>query len=55
MQLGSEPVDVTAELLNDAEKDAVWDQLVANIPNYSVYKTRTDHNIRVYRLVPTGG
>jgi hypothetical protein len=28
---------------------------VANIPNYDVYKTRTDRNIRVYRLVSTGG
>jgi deazaflavin-dependent oxidoreductase (nitroreductase family) len=55
MQLGSEPVDVTAELLSDAEKDEVWDRLVANIPNYDVYKTRTDRNIRVYRLVSTGG
>jgi deazaflavin-dependent oxidoreductase (nitroreductase family) len=54
MQIGSEPVDVTAKLLNDAEKDEVWDRLVANIPNYDVYKTRTDRNIKVYRLVSTG-
>ena len=55
MRLGSEPVDVTSELLSGAEKDEVWDRLVANIPNYDVYKTRTDRNIRVYRLVQPGG
>jgi len=55
MRLGSEPVDVTAELLSGAEKDEVWDRLVANIPNYDVYKTRTDRNIRVYRLVQPVG
>ena len=55
MQIKSEPIAVRAELLNDGEKEAVWDQLVDNIPNYRVYKQRTDRNIKVYRLRPCGG
>jgi len=54
MQIKRDPVPVRAELLSDEEKDAVWERLVENIPNYKVYKQRTDRNIKVYRLVPRG-
>lgn len=53
MQIKKDPVSVTAERLSEHEKEAVWDQLVDNIPNYGVYRERTDRNIKVYRLVPT--
>jgi deazaflavin-dependent oxidoreductase (nitroreductase family) len=53
MQLKSEPIPVRAERLNGPDKAQVWDRLVDNIPNYAVYKERTDRDIRVYRLVPT--
>jgi deazaflavin-dependent oxidoreductase (nitroreductase family) len=53
MQLKSEPIAVSAERLTDADKAQIWDRLVDNIPNYAVYRERTDRNIKVYRLVPT--
>ncbi len=52
MQIKRHPVPVHAELLNDDEKEGVWDRLVDNIPNYKVYRKRTDRNIKVYRLLP---
>ena len=52
MQLGKERVAVRAERLSDEQKSAVWERLVDNIPNYAVYRERTDRNIKVYRLIP---
>lgn len=54
MQIKKDPIPVRAELLSDVEKDAVWDRLVDNIPNYKIYKQRTNRNIKVYRLQPIG-
>ena len=54
MQIQRDPVPVRAQLLSDEEKDEVWNRLVDNIPNYKVYKQRTDRNIKVYRLDPCG-
>jgi deazaflavin-dependent oxidoreductase (nitroreductase family) len=53
MQIKRNPIAVRAELLSDEQKDAVWERLVDNIPNYKVYKKRTERNIRVYRLKPS--
>ena len=39
-----------AEVLSDEEKDAVWDLMRGQIPMIYVYETRTDRNIRVFRL-----
>ena len=50
IQLGARTFTATATLLSDQEKERVWPALVANIPNYNVYKTRTDRNIKVYRI-----
>ncbi|RMF16006.1 MAG: nitroreductase family deazaflavin-dependent oxidoreductase [Candidatus Dadabacteria bacterium] len=52
VQIGSEQIPVIAHRLSDDEKAAVWDRLVANVPNYGSYVERTDRNIRVYRLIP---
>lgn len=52
MQIKRDPVPVRAELLSDYEKESVWERLVDNIPNYKVYRKRTDRNIKVYRLLP---
>lgn len=52
MQLAKKKEPVQAELLSDEAKEAVWDKLVANIPNYSKYRSQTDRNIKVYRLTP---
>ena len=54
MQIKRHPIPVRAELLNDDEKESVWERLVDNIPNYKVYRKRTDRNIKVYRLLPIG-
>ena len=43
-------IPVQAVRLSDLEKADVWDILVASVPNYAVYKSRTDRNIKVYRL-----
>jgi deazaflavin-dependent oxidoreductase (nitroreductase family) len=40
-----------ARLASD-EKAAIWPRLVAIIPQFGVYVTRTDRDIKVYRLRP---
>lgn len=45
-----ETIDVVAERLTDAEKDALWPTLEAHVPQFRVYVTRTARNIRVFRL-----
>ena len=39
-----------AEMLSDAEKDAIWDVFREQVPMIHVYERRTDRNIRVFRL-----
>ena len=51
LQLVGERYAARAEVLSDAEKDAVWDKIRDAIPMIHVYETRTDRNIRVFRLV----
>ena len=36
--------------LTDAEKEKVWDKIREGIPQIGIYETRTDRNIRVFRL-----
>ena len=43
------------ERYQDAEKDALWPKLDAVIPQFRVYRKRTDRNIRIFRLKPRGG
>lgn len=50
IQVGSESYPVRAERLSDAEKEAVWSQLTANVPQYDDYRRRTDRDLKVYRL-----
>lgn len=52
VNLNGRDVAVRAERLGDAEKAAVWPRLVRIIPQFDVYVTRTDRNIKVYRLRP---
>jgi len=44
---------VTARLLDDAEKEAVWPRLIAIWPSYDKYVERSGRSLRVFRLVPT--
>ena len=43
-----------AQVLSDSEKEAVWPDVRAAIPQMNVYETRTDRNIRVFRLSRAG-
>lgn len=53
VQLRGRVVEVTASVLDDDEKAALWPKIVAVIPQMTTYETRTDRNIRVFRLTPT--
>ena len=50
VQLSGERFPARAQVLSDAEKEAVWEDVREAIPQMSVYETRTDRNIRVFRL-----
>ena len=54
IQLGARHIPVSAVQLGDEEKERVWGRIVAAIPNYGVYKSRTERNIKVYRLEERG-
>jgi deazaflavin-dependent oxidoreductase (nitroreductase family) len=43
---------VRAELVRDDDKDALWPRLDAVVPQFKTYRTRTDRNIRIFRLRP---
>jgi deazaflavin-dependent oxidoreductase (nitroreductase family) len=47
-------LEVEATRLSDDEKAAIWPSLTAAVPQFKVYVTRTDRNIRVFRLRPLG-
>jgi len=51
IQVRGERFRARARVLSDAEKDAVWPEIKAAIPQMNVYEKRTDRNIRVFRLV----
>jgi len=46
-------LDVTAHLLDAAEKEALWPRLVENWPTYDRYVEVSGRDLRVFRLVPT--
>lgn len=50
VQVKGERFRARAEMLSDAEKREVWDDVREAIPQISVYERRTDRNIRVFRL-----
>ena len=52
VQLRGRRIEVVAEVLSDEEKARVWPRIVATIPQMTTYETRTDRNIRVFRLRP---
>lgn len=45
-------IDVTASLLTEDEKAAVWPKLTEAWPNYDVYVERSKRDLRVFRLDP---
>lgn len=50
VQAVGESFAARAEVLTDQEKDRIWDDVKQAIPQMVIYETRTDRNIRVYRL-----
>ena len=50
VQMPGERFVARAEVLTDAEKEAVWDSIRDTIPQIRVYEQRTHRNIRVFRL-----
>lgn len=54
IQVGKEPVAVTAAQLADDEKSAIWSRVAGVIPQMHTYIKRTDRNIRLFRLKPSG-
>jgi deazaflavin-dependent oxidoreductase (nitroreductase family) len=52
VKMGGKDIPVNAELLEGAEADAAYQKMDQAAGVYSIYKTRTDRNIRVFRLTP---
>jgi deazaflavin-dependent oxidoreductase (nitroreductase family) len=50
VQMPGERFSARAQLLSDAQKQAVWDDIRETIPQIRVYERRTARNIRVFRL-----
>ncbi len=50
VQMPGERYPAVARVLSDAEKARVWDAICDVIPQIRVYESRTDRNIRVFRL-----
>lgn len=50
VQSQGEVYKARAVVLSDEEKDKVWEKIRESIPQMRVYETRTDRNIRVFRL-----
>lgn len=50
VQARGERFPARATALSDAQKQAVWSRVKQAIPQIEVYESRTDRNIRVYRL-----
>lgn len=54
VQVSGERFAARAQVLSDSEKAAVWSDVRRAIPQMNVYETRTDRNIRVFRLSRVG-
>jgi deazaflavin-dependent oxidoreductase (nitroreductase family) len=54
VQMRGDAFSARAQRLTDAEKAAVWSEIVRAIPQIRVYEMRTDRNIRVFRLRRVG-
>lgn len=50
IQLRGVRFEARAQVLSDCEKERVWEKVREAIPQMNVYETRTDRNIRVFRL-----
>lgn len=46
-------IPVTAQLLEGADREAIWPRLIEVWPVYDVYTERVDRQLRVFRLNPS--
>ncbi|MFB9305418.1 nitroreductase family deazaflavin-dependent oxidoreductase [Kibdelosporangium philippinense] len=44
--------EMNARLLNAEERTAIWPHLVKTWPAYNTYQSKTDRDLRVFRLTP---
>lgn len=50
VQMEGESYTATAVILTEQEKAKIWQKILDSIPQIRVYETRTERNIRVFRL-----
>lgn len=50
IRLGADDKDVVATRLTDSEKAIFWPKIADTIPQMKTYVTKTERNIKVYRL-----
>lgn len=55
VSFGGRVTPVTARLLEQDERTAIWPQLLQNWPNYDIYTERSGRELRIFRLSPVGG
>lgn len=53
ISLGGKEIPVTARQLHGPERDRAWEQVVATVPRYGQYPTKTDRDIPVIQLTPS--
>jgi deazaflavin-dependent oxidoreductase (nitroreductase family) len=54
IRMGGKDTPVMARQLHGVERDRVWEQIVAEVPRYAQYETKTDRDIPVIQLIPSG-
>jgi deazaflavin-dependent oxidoreductase (nitroreductase family) len=52
IEVGGRTVDVTAEQLHGAERDAAWKRITTEASGFAGYERKTDREIPVIRLTP---
>ncbi|MDQ6641513.1 MAG: nitroreductase family deazaflavin-dependent oxidoreductase, partial [Actinomycetota bacterium] len=51
IEVGTETLEVTARVLDAAEREPVWEEQKARYPGFADYETKTDRVIPVVMLV----
>lgn len=52
IELKGERIDVTAHLVGDDEREAIWAHIQDQWPNYRQYEVAAHRTLRIFRLVP---
>ena len=54
VEVGTETVEVTARVADDAEREPIWSKLKADFPGFGEYEQKTTRTIPVVLLSRTG-